>query len=174
MASSSPYRNIARVIKTRGLEGKVHAQCAPDLPFCMSEGLRVHVVPPINGFPRQLDVVAVSDIDAWRCIVTFEQITSIDLAEQLVGHCLLALADDIEVNEVSALYGLVGRQVKDQVHGMLGSVTEIIETPANDVLVVSGPKGDVLIPLVEEVVLDIPEDESQPLLTKVMKGLIQE
>ena len=55
------------------------------------------------------------------------------------------------------LYQLVGLEAFDEAGALVGRVTDIIETGANDVLVVSPPDGcpDLLLPNHPEVVLDI-------------------
>ena len=55
--------------------------------------------------------------------------------------------------------------------GLLGTIVEIMSTPANDVWVVEGDRyGEVLIPVIEQVVLDLPDTGT--ISVHVMDGLI--
>ena len=171
--SLTPYVNIARVCKTRGLDGKVTVRITDGLPFCIYEGLDVYVVPPTLYGPRFLVVQSVDVLGDGTVVLGFEDVASIDDAEQMVGHDLLAWRDDLDLAAIDDYEQLIGRDVCDEVRGPLGQVTEIIETPGNDVLVIEGGFGEVLIPLVEEMVLDIPEDASQPIRTRAVEGLIE-
>ncbi len=49
---------------------------------------------------------------------------------------------------------VLGSRVTDERHGDLGEIVEVIETGANDVWVVEGPLGQVLLPVIDDVVLE--------------------
>jgi len=52
-------------------------------------------------------------------------------------------------------YQVEGLIVETDVGEVLGKVVDVIETGANDVYVVRGPRGEVLLPAIHEVVLEI-------------------
>ena len=166
------YELIARVGKTRGLEGKVTVHETGGLPLCIYEGLVVHVVPPTLYGPRQLTVAGVAELGDSTVVAEFEEVTDIEVAAELTGRYLLARVDDLDFGEDEEAWLLIGREVEDERYGMLGTVVEFIETPANDVLVIDGPYGEVLIPVIEDVIVDVPDDDDAPLVTHVMDGLI--
>ena len=167
------YELIARVGKARGLEGKVTASAAAGLPFVLREGLSCHVVPPTRYGPRHLTIASVEELAGGTLVLGFREVGSIEAAEQVVGRSLLANIEDLEYEaEHEDLAWLIGCQVEDERYGALGSVAELIETPANDVAVVQGPYGEVLVPLIDEVLVQVPESEGEPLLTRVMDGLV--
>ena len=80
--------------------------------------------------------------------------------------------DDFELDSLDAAYtDLMGREVVDERFGSLGTIVEIMSTPANDVWVVEGDRyGEVLIPVIEQVVLDLPDTGT--IFVHVMDGLI--
>ena len=80
-------------------------------------------------------------------------------AEGITGCYVLANRDDFELDSLDAAYtDLMGREVVDERFGSLGTIVEIVSTPANDVWVVEGDRyGEVLIPVIEQVVLDLPD-----------------
>ncbi|CDD83887.1 ribosome maturation factor RimM [Collinsella sp. CAG:289] len=68
---------------------------------------------------------------------------------------------------------MIGRKVQDSRYGYLGVVTEVICTPANDVWTIDeGPFGELLIPVIDEVIDSIPDDG--PIHTSIMDGIVTE
>jgi 16S rRNA processing protein RimM len=65
---------------------------------------------------------------------------------------------------------IVGMTVVEQDGNYLGKVKEIINTGANDVYVVVGPDGELLLPAIESVILDVDLDADQ-MVVEVMEGL---
>ncbi len=93
-------------------------------------------------------------------------------AEDAVGCYLLAREDDIALDPlVDSFEHLEGRLVVDERFGELGTIQDIMLNPANDVWVVDGGAyGEVLIPVIEQVVHAIPHDG--PIPVHIMDGLI--
>lgn len=169
--SRTEYELVARVGKARGLEGEVTATTAGNLPFSVYEGLHVHVVPPTLQGPRELDVISVSKGAGNTYQLRFAGIDTIDVAEQIAGRFLLADVRDLEGLDNPVLE--IGRMVVDERHGELGEIREVIETAAHDVWVIDGPYGEVLVPVVDEVIVSYPEAAGEAIRTRVMDGLIE-
>ena len=167
---SARYELIAHVGKARGLEGKVTASAAAGLPFVLREGLSCHVVPPTRYGPRHITIASVEELAGGTLVLGFHEVSTIGAAEQIAGRSLLANIEDLEYD--GGPEWLIGCQVEDERYGALGAVTELIETPANDVAVVQGSYGEVLVPLIADVLVQVPAAEGEPLLTHVMDGLI--
>lgn len=169
--SCTEYELVARVGKARGLEGEVTATTAGNLPFSVYAGLHVHVVPPSLQGPRELDVTSVSEGAGNTYQLRFAGIDTIDAAEQIAGRFLLADERDLEGLDMPLRE--IGRTVIDERHGELGQIKEIIETAAHDVWVIEGQHGEVLVPVVDEVIVDYPEDADAAIRTHVMDGLLE-
>lgn len=165
------YELVARVGKARGLEGEVTATTAGNLPFSVYAGLHVHVVPPSLHGPRELDVCSVCEGAGNTYQLRFEGVESIDDAEQIAGRFLLADVRDLEGIDMPRLD--IGRTVVDERHGELGTITEVIETAAHDVWVIEGPHGEVLVPVVDEVIVSYPEVADAVIRTRIMDGLLE-
>lgn len=166
------YELIARVGKARGLEGKVTASLAAGLPFCLREGLRCHVVPPTLYGPRVVHIASVEELGGDQLLLSFDEVDTIDAADQMAGRSLLADVEDLDLED--ELDWLVGCEVEDERYGFLGEVTELLVSPANDVLVVEGPYGEVLVPVVEDALASFPEEEGEPVRTHLMDGLVED
>jgi len=65
---------------------------------------------------------------------------------------------------------IVGMTVVEQDGTLLGKVSEIISTGANDVYVVVGPEGELLLPAIESVILEIDLDADR-MVVHMMEGL---
>ena len=166
------YELVARISKMRGLAGEVTATYARDLPFCLHEGLDVFVVPPLLYGSRRLTISSVRRLDDSNVALGFEQLSDADAASELSGHWLLAVQDELEFEDSYGEQWAIGFEVVDERYGSLGTVSEIIQTPANDVWVVNGPYGEVLVPVIDDTIVSLPESDDEPITTKIMDGLI--
>ncbi len=142
------------------------------LPLLLQAGLEVVPVPPALKGPRSL-VVASCDDGRSGQLVSFEGVSTLGAAAELEGKTLLARTDDLPrdyaLHDVDAL---VGREVADETHGLLGSIREVMRGPANDVWVVVGDKGEVLIPAVEPIVRSWDKDAA--IVVDLPRGLVEE
>ena len=63
----------------------------------------------------------------------------------------------------------------DETRGVVGEISELMLLPANDVWVVQSEKyGEFLVPVLEEVVLELPEDESGQVVVRLPRGILPE
>ncbi len=107
-------------------------------------------------------------------LVSFSGIESLDAAESITGCYVLAREDDLDLDPLIApVDDLLGRMVIDERYGNLGTIDEVICTPANDVWsVTSEAYGELLIPVIEAVVPSIPDEG--PVFVQVMDGIISD
>ncbi|NJN79797.1 MAG: 16S rRNA processing protein RimM [Anaerolineales bacterium] len=68
-------------------------------------------------------------------------------------------------------YELVGLQVMDDENNLLGEVTEVLETGANDVYVVKNAEKEILLPAIPDVILKV-DMESKVMTVHLIDGLI--
>ncbi len=165
------YKNIARVVRPHGTKGEVLVAPLRGLPLLLSEGMRVSLTPPALKRERVSTVVSLAETpDGAR--VRFSCSANLADAEGLPGCYLLARADDLDFGPLdAAVDDLIDREVIDDRHGSLGTIQAVMETPANDVWVVEGiAHGEVLIPVIEDVVREIPEDGA--IFVHIMDGLL--
>ncbi len=118
--------------------------------------MKVSFVPPLLHAPRHTCVSFVQPLgeDAW--LVGFEAVGTREQAEQLLGSfCLVERRDVPEGFDLTEPWdgtGLNGFAVIDEDRGLLGQVEEVRAMPAQDLLVVRGSAGELLIPVVDEFV----------------------
>lgn len=140
------------------------------LPSVMRVGMRVAIVPPALKGNRWHMVTSVSEGGSSGQLVSLSGVDSIGDAEGIVGKSVLALVDELPAD--LALHDpevFLGREVRDEGLGDLGAIAKVMTGPANDVWVISGPRGEVLVPVVPSVVTSVPEDG--PITISVPPGM---
>ena len=151
---------VARVAKTRNLEGNLVVQAIAGLPFLLSEGMEVRFVPPTLKGPRSAVVRELFQSKGNACEVSFDGVESASDADLLIGSYCLVRRDSLpEIDYASTPSALAGWRVCDAEFGDLGEIAEVIDNPGQSLLVVRGERGEVLIPVVDEFIRSIQEDE---------------
>ncbi len=169
----STWAHIAELVKTKHMQGGLVAQSVPGLPFLLQEGIEVFFTPPLLTGPKSAVVEQVeAGPNADTALVYFAGIEDLETAELLVGkHCIVRTAD-IPEELLAAQIDFLDYAVVDTQHGALGVLTDVITNPAQSILVVSrAGKADILIPLVDEFVVDI-EDELERIVVSIPQSLI--
>jgi 16S rRNA processing protein RimM len=70
-------------------------------------------------------------------------------------------------------FQLIGVRVETESGKWLGQVVEVLETGANDVYVLRGPRGEVLLPAVEEVIREL-DLESKRMVVRPLPGMLED
>jgi len=108
-------------------------------------------------------------------LIQLEGVTSVERAEEFIGCDVLISHDDLGALADDEFYWfqLEGLRVVDSQQGDLGKVIEIFTTPAHDILVVRGSRGEVLIPVVDAFILNVDED-AKIMHVDLPEGLVPE
>jgi 16S rRNA processing protein RimM len=163
------FVEIGRVARTHGLGGEVSVIVAGDLPFDRLEGIGVWFVPPPHAL-RTSRILGVRPGPKGP-LFSFDGIDDISTADTLRGCNVLARAEDVPGYEEE--FDPVGITVVDDERGSIGAVTDVIVTGANDVWIVDGPFGEVLVPVIDDVVREVDEEAMTARVT-LLPGLIEE
>lgn len=152
------FVTVGSVRKSHGLYGEVlvafSAGTSPDVLL----GKKVWLAPPLDSISESSFVEIVPFGKGYR--VMLEHVDSIDIASHAGGTALIMDPADIDSQTLSSLGESVkedervGLQVTAEVYGDLGVITEVLITGANDVLILDGPYGEVLLPAIPDVVLE--------------------
>ncbi len=163
---------MGRVARLQGLKGEVVVHVLDGVPFLVEEGMRVWFVPPP---PLVRDTVVTGVREAPRgTVLRFADVSDPTTAESLVGRVLQVRAEDLPQGWDEPEWTPVGLAVVDTERGELGAVEEEIVTGANDVWVVRGPRwGEVLVPVIEDVVLEV-DEETRTARVRLLPGLLPE
>jgi 16S rRNA processing protein RimM len=86
---------------------------------------------------------------------------------------MVALEDAVPLEDGEHyLYQIIGLRVETETGDVLGTLTEVLETGANDVYIVDSPQyGEVLIPATDETILDT-DIQAGRMVVKLPDGLL--
>ncbi len=146
------FVTLARILRPRGRAGEVAAEILTDFPERLTALREVWLTPPTSGAaPRQAAVRRVW-LHKDRAIFHFEGVDSIRDAETLRGFLVqIPHAERMELPDgkfyISDLAGCAVWQGSEH----LGAVRDVQLDTGTPLLVVETPRGELLIPLAEEI-----------------------
>lgn len=148
--NNAGYVAVARVTGTWGLHGDLKVDILTDFPERFAAGNRVFVggvAHVIEGYRRHRG----------RPLLKLAGVDSADAAEFLRDRLLQVPETDLHPLGEGEFYHfqVIGLEVRTTAGEFLGQVEQIISTGSNDVYVVRGPRGEVLIPAVDDVVKSV-------------------
>ena len=165
MTADGPDLRVGRVVKAHGVKGAVQVEALTDFPSDrFSPGSRVLAA-------GALLTVTALDRKGDHLLVRFEGIDTREAAARLGGAYLTVPLDQAKRLPSGRYYHyqLVGLSVVDQRSDrVLGTVAEILEYEANDVLRVTAGLKELLVPMVHSIVRSI--DPSQGRIVVDMPG----
>ena len=161
---------IATIVGAHGIKGAVRARYFTDTPdYYLKE--KVFFLEK-EGILSALNIISIKKSkNCW--IILFDEINSRNEAEVIKGSRLL-LPDNqlkpLENNEIF-LHKIIGCRVEDQKGKILGKITDVMETGANNVYEVSNGSSAFLVPDVTHVVLEL-NVATQRMIIDPLPGLI--
>jgi 16S rRNA processing protein RimM len=94
-------------------------------------------------------------------IVKFDYIDDQEKAKEIAGCKVFISDEEFSDEDIPESYsGLLGMKVIDQTYGELGSITALDDFSGNIVITVQNPKGEILIPLSEEIIESVDEEQN--------------
>ncbi|HUS94105.1 MAG TPA: ribosome maturation factor RimM [Patescibacteria group bacterium] len=160
---------IGRVVKPHGVRGEVRVEVHTDLPERFSWLDTVYLG---RKDPQPVTVEGVRYHKSWVLL----KISGIDdrfAAEELRSQWLQIPREQALPLEEGQYYLYqvldVGVYLEDGKH--LGKVIEVMETKANNVFVVAGQYGEVLLPDIDDVILEIDIDNKR-MTVRLLPGLL--
>ena len=105
-------------------------------------------------------------------IIAFEGFGTREATEVMVGAELSVGASELTPLGEDEFYSadLIGMEVTTDTGRALGSVTKVIDTGAHDVLEINGPAGEVLVPAVEQFIVEV-DRASRSIRVHLLEGL---
>lgn len=138
--------------KVHGLRGELYLNLAVDGLARLDLGTSFYVVGEGAGEPRPCAVTRVGGTDR-RPLVLLDLATTREEAVALQGLELLAAGDALDEQPHYRVGDLLGLPVETVSGRPLGEVSDVLETPAHEILAVRAPDGgQLLVPLVDELV----------------------
>ena len=165
------YLVIGKITKPHGVRGELRVLPQTDVPERF-KWLEKVFVGDTDSEPMEIKHVR---MHKEMVLLTFVGIDNRDAADLLRGKYLFVSEEDaipLEEDEYF-LFELVGLEVVTDDGRILGELTEVIETKANNVFVVRGDLGEILLPDSDEVILEI-DFENDRMLVHLIPGLLKE
>jgi len=167
------------VLRPHGLRGEVRVEIHTDAPERFALYKRLYLAPvALDGnalmsgkpVPRALQG---HRFHQGKVLLKLEGVDDRNQAEMLRDQWVWVSIEDaipLEEGEVY-LHDMLRLHVVSSEGEPLGEVTEIIETGANYVYVVHGARGEILVPDIPEVVLDV-DTEARQMTIHLIDGLV--
>jgi 16S rRNA processing protein RimM len=160
---------VGRLRKPHGLRGDITMEVLTDFPERLKKGIRLFV----GEDYQPLKLRSVRQLDT-RLLVAFEGYHTLEQAAELRNKLVSVSSADRPPLEEGEYYHheLIGLEIVADDGRLLGTISEILETGANDVLLVKPVSGpDILLPMLDEVILEV-DLEAGRMRVKPLPGLL--
>lgn len=156
--------SVGRVVSPHGVKGDVKVVALSDFPERFQTGARVW----LKAVPVRIER---SRWQGRNVVLKFEGIDDRTAAESIKEEVLF-VPEPAKLLEPDVFYqhDIVGMTAVDLEGEELGKVTDIFSTGSNDVYVIDGERGQLLLPALDDVVKSI-DLESKKMTVELMEGL---
>ena len=166
--------NVGKIVNTHGVRGEVRVISRTDFPEERYKvGNTLYIWQEKATEPLAVKITSHRQHKSFD-LLTFEGYNNVNEVEQLKGSLIKVPEDQLgELAEGEYYYHeIIGCTVVTEDGETIGTIKEILSPGANDVWIIKRPKGqDVLIPYIEEVVLQVNINEKLVTI-HVMEGLL--
>lgn len=165
------FLKVGIITSTHGLKGEVKIYPTTDSPDRFLSISRIYI-----GETREKHTLVSARFFKQFVIGKFKAMNSIEEVEKYKGAELFVERADAAPLGENEYYiaDLLGMQVSDKAHGVLGTISDVLETGANDVYIVNGGKyGEVLIPAIRQCILNV-DVEAGTMEVELLPGLLNE
>ena len=159
---------MAQVLAPHGIRGELKCRVVTDFP---KQRFRRGNTVLIDGQPH---VIQSARLQGSTVLLKLEDVADRDAAEALRNKEVQIRPEDAVALPKGRFYWhqVIGLQVEDATsHEVLGKVTDIIETGANDVYVVRSEHGEILVPAIKDVVKQI-DPAAGKMLIEPLPGML--
>ncbi len=157
---------IGKAVKPFGIKGEIKVAA-------FTESFESFQNSDVLVFGESTYKVTAIRIHKGAALVSLEGIENPETASKLVGSLVKTDVENLPPKEDDEYYWyeLLGMRVFTVDGRDLGKITQITPTGANDVLHVEGAYGEVLLPMIEDVVLEV-DTEGEKMTVDPLEGLI--
>lgn len=149
------FLETGKIVGTHGIKGEVRVQAWADSPEFLCE---------FDCF--YLDDKGKSQLEVERSrrhknivIMKIKGVDSIEAAEGLRNKILFMDREEVDIGDSYFIADLIGCKVFDvDTEELIGNISDVSQTGANDVWHIKNDKGEFLIPVIEQVVIDVDID----------------
>ncbi len=162
------YLEIGKIVNRHGLNGVVKV-----MPWCDSPEFLCEFETLYRGKAHQPMTVTGASVQKNTVLMKFEGVDTPEAADALRNAVLYMNRADVELDDDTYfIQDLIGMQVQDADSGKIyGTLTDVLQTGANDVYEVTPEEGKtLLVPVIPEVVLKVDFD-SDTVRIRPLEGL---
>ena len=164
--SEPEYVTIGQILAPWGIKGKLKVEIVTDFPQRFTPCSKIY----INQQPMTIDS---TEWHKGKAIIKLSTIDSIEDAQRLRGQPIEIHHSQLQPLPEGQYYHfqLIGLEVQTSQGELLGNITEILTAESNDIYVVSGNRGEILIPAIEDVVKSIDLNKGR-IVIEPIEGLL--
>ncbi|MDT3414630.1 16S rRNA processing protein RimM [Brevibacillus aydinogluensis] len=171
--SQTRYYTVGKVVNTHGLRGEVKVISTTDFPDVrFRKGSELYLFHPSLAEPLKLTVASRRSHKGTE-LISFHGYPSINDVEKFKGgelkipeEALLELEEDEYY-----IHQLVGCQVFTDEGEELGRIVDVLQPGANDVWVVKGKRGEILLPFIDDCIKEV-DIAGKRVVCHLMEGLL--
>lgn len=167
------YLTIGQILRPHGVRGELRVKIVTGYPERLEQHAFFYLACPDS--PEAAQRYAVQGMRLHQEMLLLKLV---DCNDRTTADKLRGMLVQIPVEEAVPLeegeyyhYQLTNIRVETEDGEWLGHVTEVLETGANDVYVVHGPRGEILLPAVEDVVREL-DPESERMVVRLLPGML--
>ncbi len=170
------YLLLGEVLRPHGVRGELRVRILTDFPDRIGDLDTVYLAsspddPNVTAY--EVEGIRFHQDYGLLKLKTIDDRDAAELMRQLLVMVDIENAVPLEEGEFY-LYQLIGMRVETQAGEALGTISEVLETGANDVYIVQSPRyGEILIPVLEHVVVKTDIDAGL-IIVVLPEGLLPE
>ena len=166
------YLAVGQVLRPHGIRGELRVQVMTSYPERLGQHACFYLASPDH--PEAAQRYRVEKM-RWHRGVLLLKLGGCDdrnTAEQLRGMLVQIPFQEAVPLEEGEYYHfqLIGVQVETESADLLGRVVQVLETGTHDVYVVRGAQGEILVPAVDDLVLEL-DLESKRMVVRLLPGM---
>ena len=160
---------IARIVASYGVRGEVKANVLTDFPERFRHLKAVFVGDKLIRY----DVLS-ARVRRGQVYLRLAGCETVEAAEKLRGQLVQVPVEEAHPLPEDHYYWhqILDLEVVTDQGEHLGRIVDILDLPANDVYVVEGPYGEVLVPAIEDVVVEVDPARGR-MVIKLLPGMVE-
>lgn len=175
--ASSPelsYLAIGQVLRPHGVAGDLRIKILTDFPERLKQHQFVYLAPKSSPAETRRYTVEKVRFHHDAMLLRLAECQDRDAASELRGMLVQIPVEAASPLDTGVYYTfqVVGLVAVTDTGITLGKVTEVLETGANDVYVVRGSYGELLLPAIQDVILELAPEKGQ-ILVHLIPGLTE-
>ncbi len=162
-------RVVGTVSRSHGLKGAFKVNITVEASPQFEENEPVFI--QLQGEPVPFFVEEISSASSNSIVLKVEDLDTIEATDRFIGLEILLPSGKVPRTLKDEAHSIIGVEVYDIHHGQIGKILGIMHLPKQSVQEEEKEGKQILIPFVEEVVIEI-DDENQSVMVETPDGLV--